>query len=75
MNHTPGIGKFCVILPEIWNFLASLGNKMFYIYLILSIIPGLKKHMMPEYFINEMHRQQGFLSEILVLIQLGIFLL
>jgi hypothetical protein len=56
MTHTPGIGKFHVILPEIGKFSASLGNTTFksyllffghcHIYLILSIISGLKKQMM-----------------------------
>jgi hypothetical protein len=54
MTDTPGIGKFRVILPEIWNFLWGIksltGICCFsyhcYTYLILSIISGLKKKMM-----------------------------
>jgi hypothetical protein len=48
MTYTPGIGKFRIILPEIGKFFASLGNKKLYTYLILSIIPGFKKQMMPD---------------------------
>jgi hypothetical protein len=39
-NPYPWNWEFHVILPEIGNFFASLGNKKFYTYLILSIIPG-----------------------------------
>jgi hypothetical protein len=50
MSHTPGIGKFCNVLPEIGNFFASLGKKKIYTvkYLILSEISGFKKKMMPD---------------------------
>ncbi len=44
MTHTPGIGKFHVILPEIGNLFESLGNKMLY----TSLISGFKKQMMPD---------------------------
>jgi hypothetical protein len=44
MTHTPGIGKFHIILPEIGNLFESLGNKKLY----TSLISEFKKQMMPD---------------------------
>jgi hypothetical protein len=43
MTHSPGIGKFCVVLPEIGNFFLH-----FWGIESLSTISGLKKQMIPD---------------------------